>query len=79
MYMQDWIAKLDEFLRLSGREILTHAGKIAHEPATQKAELEFDKFRLGQLAETSQAEKDLDAAVEKLRKLPAPERKRKKS
>jgi len=29
MYMQDWINKLDDFLRLSEREILEHVGKIS--------------------------------------------------
>jgi hypothetical protein len=46
MYMRDWIAKLDDFLRLSGRNILKHAGKISAEDAQQKAELEFDKFEM---------------------------------
>jgi len=32
MYMRDWIAKLNDFLRVSGRDILTHAAKISHEP-----------------------------------------------
>ena len=31
--MRDWIAKLDDFLRMGDREILTHAGKISHEQA----------------------------------------------
>jgi len=46
MYMRDWIAKLDDFLRLSGRNLLKHAGKISAEEAAQKAELEFDKFEV---------------------------------
>lgn len=79
MYMRDWIAKLDDFLRLTGREILTHAGKVSHEQAAQKAEVEFEKFRQAQLAEPSEVEKDFDAAVEKLKKLPGPKRKRKES
>ena len=33
MHMRDWIVKLDAFLSLSDREILTHAGKISHELA----------------------------------------------
>lgn len=70
MYMRDWIAKLDDFLRLSGREILRHAGKISHEQAAEKAEREFEKFHRAQLAEPSQAEKDFDAAVRELKKLP---------
>ena len=79
MYMRDWIGKLDDFLRLSGRDILQHAGKISHEQAARKAELEFEKFHRAQLAEPSQVEKDFDAAVKELKKLPAPSRKKRKS
>lgn len=66
MYMQSWIEKLDEYLRLSEREILQHAGRISHDEAMQKAELEFDKYRVGQLAQTARVERDFDAAVKKL-------------
>lgn len=30
MHMEDWIIKLDDFLRFNERDILTHAGKISH-------------------------------------------------
>lgn len=46
MTMQDWIAKLDDFLKLSERQILMHAGRISHEKASEKAELELQKFRV---------------------------------
>lgn len=45
MYMRDWIQKLDDFLRLSGKELLTHAGKISAELAKQKANAEYDRFK----------------------------------
>ena len=45
MYMKDWVQKLDDFLRLSNRELLTHAGKISAEIAKRKADAEYDKFR----------------------------------
>ncbi len=45
MYMKDWVQKLDDFLRLSNRELLTHAGKISAEIAKQKADAEYAKFR----------------------------------
>lgn len=45
MTMQDWISKLDEFLRISGRELLDHAGKISAESAKAKAEQEYDRYR----------------------------------
>jgi len=79
MYMRDWIAKLDDFLRLSGRDILQHAGKISHEQAARKAELEFEKFHRAQLAEPSQVEKDFEAAVKELKKLPAPKGKKQRT
>jgi len=45
MYMNDWIKKLDDFLRLSGKELLTHAGSISAEVAKLKADTEYDRFR----------------------------------
>ena len=45
MYMRDWIQKLDDFLKLSGKELLSHAGKISAELAKQKADTEYDKFK----------------------------------
>ena len=44
MHMQDWITKLDGFLSLNDRGILTHAGRISHELAIQHAEQEYDGF-----------------------------------
>ncbi len=45
MYMKDWIQKLDDFLKLSGKEFLTHTGTISAELAKQKANQEYDKFK----------------------------------
>lgn len=45
MYMKDWIQKLDDFLKLSGKELLNHAGCISAEVAKLKANEEYDKFR----------------------------------
>jgi hypothetical protein len=45
MYMKDWIQKLDDFLRLSGKELLTHAGVISAEVAKLKANTEYLKFK----------------------------------
>ncbi len=45
MYMKDWIKKLDDFLTLSGKELLTHAGRISAEVAKLKADTEYEKFR----------------------------------
>jgi len=45
MKMVDWIKKLDDFLRISEKEILTGAGKISHLGAIEKAEKEYEKYR----------------------------------
>ena len=68
MYMRDWIVKLDDFLRMGERDILTHAGTVSHEQALRKAELEFEKFRALQLIQPSPVEADFEAAVKKLPK-----------
>ena len=44
MYMKDWVAKLDGFITLNGRQLLQDAGKISHELAMSKAEAEYILF-----------------------------------
>lgn len=44
MYMRDWVKKLDDFLRLNDREILTGLGKISAQLAKEKAGRQFVKF-----------------------------------
>ena len=63
MTMRAWIAKLDDFLRLSDRKVLTHAGKITAELAQAKAEAEFSLFQQRQLAAPSRAEQDFDVSI----------------
>lgn len=45
MYMKDWINILDDFLRISRKDILAHAGKITAKLAKEKADKEYDKFK----------------------------------
>ncbi len=69
MYMKDWIAKLDEFLKVSERDILTHAGKISHEAALEKARTEYEKFRKQALEEPSPVERHFMEAVKEVKRL----------
>ena len=46
--MNDWIEKLNAFLKFNGREILHNAGKISHEVAKELAYKEYDKFKIKQ-------------------------------
>lgn len=45
MYMKDWINILDDFLRISRKDILTHVGKVSAKLAKEKADNEYDKFK----------------------------------
>ncbi|MBW2369195.1 MAG: virulence RhuM family protein, partial [Deltaproteobacteria bacterium] len=68
MYMQDWIAKLDDFLKLSERELLTHVGTISHEDAVKRAQVEYEKHRALQINRPSPVEKHFEQAIKKLPK-----------
>jgi hypothetical protein len=78
MTMKAWIAKLDDFLRLSERQILTHAGKVSCEAALVKAETEYEKFRALEAAKPSPVEADFEEAVQKAKQLEAGQKKPKK-
>ena len=45
MKMYDWIKKLDDFLKVSEKDILTNAGKTSHIKAIEKAKNEYEKYR----------------------------------
>ena len=58
MYMKDWIERLDDFLKMTGKEILTHAGKISHDKAMQKAKDEYLSYKEKTKNELSKVEED---------------------
>ena len=68
MYMKDWIEKLDDFLKLSGKELLTHAGTISAEVAKMKANTEYNKFKERTLNTLSPVELHFIEDFEKERK-----------
>ena len=45
MRMAGWIQKLDDFLKISEKELLINAGKISHQKAMEKAKFEYEKYR----------------------------------
>ncbi len=78
VYMRDWIAKLDDFLRLGERDILTHAGKISHEEAVAIARAEYDRYRDARRNDPSPVEKDFLKAVKEIKRLEARKKRGKK-
>ncbi len=78
VFLKDWEAKLDEFLRFSDREVLKTKGTIAKADADAKAQAEYDKFaeRRRALVE-AEAEREAAKALEEAAKgLPAPDAKK---
>lgn len=69
MYMKDWIERLDVILKMNGRELLTHAGKISHQMALEKSGEEYEKFKQQQKAIEKEASlKELEEDIKKLKK-----------
>src|SRR3990172_5167407 len=69
MYMREWILKLDDFLKVSGRDILTHAGKVSHEKALEKAHAEYEKYQKERLNEPSLVERQFLEAVKEMKQI----------
>jgi len=69
MYMEDWKNKLDDILKLNGRDLLTHAGKISHEKALQKSDKEYEKYQIIQNQITyEESLKEIEKDIEELKK-----------
>jgi hypothetical protein len=62
MYMKNWVAKLDAFLKFNEHEILNHAGKISHEVAQVLAVKEYEIYKKQQ---NRLAESDFDKEIKK--------------
>lgn len=69
MYMKDWIAKLDDFIRFNERELLIHAGKISHQQAIEKAHEEYDKYRALNADDSSLVERHFTEALKAVKQL----------
>ncbi|MCL2505699.1 MAG: virulence RhuM family protein, partial [Alphaproteobacteria bacterium] len=57
MYMKDWVAELDKFSSNYGKGVLIGAGRITHEQAIEKAEAEYDKYKMLAADELSPVER----------------------
>ena len=78
MAMADWISKLDDFLKLSDREVLSHAGKISHQDAKEKAETELDAYRQRLASLPQPVDDDFSQSLSELNRIEAEAKKKKK-
>jgi len=65
MKMADYIRELDNILQSTGRKLLSDAGKISHEKATEKAALEYRQYKAKNLSEVEKAYLDTIKTVQK--------------
>jgi hypothetical protein len=66
MTMDDWIAKLDDFLQLGDRDLLHHAGRISHEEAKEKAEAQYETYRRRPAALPQPVDEHFERALQEL-------------
>ncbi len=69
MYMKDWLETIDDYLKMTRREILTTKGSISHKQAIEKAHAEYDKYKKKQDELLSNVEKDFIHSIEMLEKI----------
>ena len=75
LYMRDWRAKLDAFLRFNEREVLQHPGKVSMEIAQALALEQFETYDRARLECEAAVEDDLDRTARQLeRKAAKPSR-----
>ncbi|MCX2574072.1 virulence RhuM family protein [Pedobacter sandarakinus] len=72
MHMQDWLHRVDDFLQMTGNDILTHAGTVSHQQALNKAKEEYNNYKESLKNELSKVEKDfvqhLEQSTKQLKK-----------
>lgn len=45
IYMKDWLEMIDDYLKITRRDILTTKGKVTHRQALEKAHSEYEKYK----------------------------------
>ena len=66
MYMKDWLETIDDYLKMTRREILTTAGRVSHKQALDKAHDEYKKYKAKEVDRLSLVEKHFLESIRKL-------------
>jgi hypothetical protein len=68
MYMTDWLQRVDDFLKMTGNDILTHAGSVSHQQALNRAEEQYRNYKQAFKNELSKVEQDFVQHIEQTHK-----------
>ena len=69
MYMKDWLETIDDYLKMTRRDILTTKGQITHRQAIEKAHAEYEKYKAKQEDALSLVEQHFIESIRELEKL----------
>ena len=69
MYMKDWLETIDDYLKMTRRDILNTKGKVTHQQALEKAHSEYEKYKKNQEYVLSPVECHFLESIEELDKL----------
>ncbi|WP_348800404.1 virulence RhuM family protein [Flavobacterium adhaerens] len=75
MYMKDWLQRADDFLQMTGNNILTHAGTVSHTQALEKAHSAYLAYKESIKNDLSKAEKDFIKHLDQTQKQLNPKKK----
>lgn len=64
MYMKDWLETIDDYLKMTRRDILTTSGHVSHKQAIEKAHAEYDKYKNRLEDSISPVEKDFIESID---------------
>ena len=64
MYMKDWIERLDDFVKMTGNDVLKNAGTVSHQQALEKANAEYEKYKEQTKNKLTEAEKHFVKQIE---------------
>ena len=69
MYMKDWLETIDDYLKMTRRDILKTKGAVTHKQAVEKAHSEYEKYKKKQEDTLSPVEQAYIESIGKLRKI----------
>ncbi len=69
MYMKDWLETIDDYLKMTRRDILAAKGRVTHQQAINKAHTEYEKYRKKQDKMLSPVEQHFIESIKELEAL----------
>lgn len=69
MYMKDWLETIDDYLKMTRREILTTSGHVSNQQALQKAHAEYEKYKMQQESLLSPVEQNFLDSIDQLERI----------